>query len=141
MRSVKYLCIWHYAALVTKLRFGRPGPEVRIREVERQSIRQILHIIGSVPERLEVYHELPWGPHSIFSPSRLLPSESTITICHTLRTISGIRRSSSLSNRLGRLLLVTVGVPVSLPACSRLALVQGQLDRFVWPTDPRDENR
>jgi hypothetical protein len=45
------------------------------------------------------------GCHAIFGPLRRLPSESTITICHTLGSAKGAICSSSRSNRRERFLL------------------------------------
>jgi len=36
----------------------------------------------------------------------MLPSESTITICHTVRSVAGIIRFSNLSNRQEKFLLI-----------------------------------
>jgi hypothetical protein len=66
--------------------------------------------------------------HSIFSPSRLLPSESTITICHTLRTDAGVITSWSRSKRRARSRVIILGdrCPVECPRSARYSLVGGE---------------
>ena len=58
--------------------------------------------------------------HSIVLPSRLLPPESTNTICHTLRRISGVSRSSSRSNRREIFLPIIPFSPVSSAAITEM---------------------